>query len=113
MRRPRGGEARIELRALASAGAADQIDSFLIWRKPTHVLEGFAGEGNTSNLAEECGLKAGPLVDIWYGWDLASVLGEQAWVDLIKQAEPTLVMVGFPRRRYCAFNVKMNYKGRE
>ena len=61
-----------------------------------HILEGFAGEANASKLAEEFGLKAGPLVDIRYGWDLASSSGQRAWVDLIKQAEPVLVMVGFP-----------------
>ena len=59
------GAARLEssFAPLVSAGVGDQKDSFLIWRKPMHVLEGFAGKGNTSELAEEFGLKAGPLVD--------------------------------------------------
>ena len=78
-----------------------------------HVLEGFAGDGNTSKLAEAYGLLAGPLVDIRYGWGLNSVAGQNAWVELIKQAEPTLVMVGFPCTCFCAFNVRLNYRGRE
>ena len=47
------------------------------------------------------------------GGDLASPQGQQARVEVIKQAEPTLVMVGFPCTCYCVFNVKLNNTGRE
>ena len=56
---------------------------------------------------------AGPLVDVRHGWDLAGAAGQRAWVEVIKQAEPLLVMVGFPCATYCAFNVRLNYRGRE
>ena len=92
--------------------AADR-EASMVWLKPMDIVEGYAGEGATSKLAQEFGLQAGPLVDIRYGWDLDSEAGKKAWVDLIKQAEPLLVMAGFPCTSFCAFNVRLNHRGRE
>ena len=76
------------------------------------VMEVCGGHANISRRARKWRLRAGPVFDIEYGWDLLTDEGYHGCLNYARKARPRLIVVQLPCKLYCWFNYAINYKDR-